>query len=113
MARILIVDDIKQHQETLATPFRSTHDVNCVNTLRDVDRLLAKWWPDVALVDAIFPKTASDLPSFQAGSFLDLIEEKSNSARRPQIIILSGQSKSVEKFVSFLQACMKPGKVCC
>jgi hypothetical protein len=36
-------------------------------------KLLDSWWPDVALVDAIFPKMRYVPPSFQVGSFLDLV----------------------------------------
>jgi DNA-binding NtrC family response regulator len=99
MSNILVVDDVKRDQEMLAGPFRSAHEVRCVGDLNEANNLLDKWWPDVALVDAIFPKIRYAPPSFQAGSLLDLIEGKSTSdVRRPQIIILSGQNDTAKKF---------------
>jgi len=99
MSNILVVDDVKRDREMLAGPFRSAHDVRCVGALDEACRLLDKWWPDVALIDAMFPKVPNDVPSFQAGFLLDLIEKKSISyARRPQVILLSGQNEAAKKF---------------
>jgi len=98
MSNILVVDDVKRDREMLAAPFRSAHDVRCVQYLDEACKLLDKWWPDVALVDAIFPKMQYAPPSFQAGSLLDMLEDKSSYTRRPQIIILSGQNDTVKKF---------------
>jgi len=99
MSKILVVDDVKRDREMLAGPFRSAHDVRSVEYLDEAKKLLDDWWPDIALVDAMFPKMQYDGPSFQAGALLELIEEKSTSyARRPQIIVLSGQNDAAKKF---------------
>src|SRR4051794_1623403 len=68
MPNILVIDDFKRDQELLASPFRSGYDVRCAGDLEEAGRLLDSWWPDVALVDAIFPKKPYAPPSFQAGA---------------------------------------------
>jgi DNA-binding NtrC family response regulator len=99
MANILIVDDFKRDQEVLAATFRAAHDVRCAGDLDETARLLEDWWPDVALVDAMFPNKRYAPPSFQAGSFLELVEAKAVAyTRAPQIIIVSGQNDAAKKF---------------
>ncbi len=59
---ILVVDDFKLDREMLAHPFRSDHDVKCAADLEEAEKALENWWPDVALVDAMFPKKRNGQP---------------------------------------------------
>jgi DNA-binding NtrC family response regulator len=96
---ILVLDDFKTDREMLAQPFRAYHDVRCASDLDDVTRVLEHWWPDVALVDAIFPKKQNGPPVFAAEFFLELLERKrSIYMDMPQIIIVSGQNETAKRF---------------
>jgi DNA-binding NtrC family response regulator len=98
MQKILVVDDIKRDREMLAGPF-SSHEVRFATNLDDAAKTLKGFWPDVALVDAIFPKDRYTSPTFEVGSFLDLIDTQSRSSGgRPSIIVVSGQNEAAKRF---------------
>ncbi len=96
---ILVLDDFKTDREMLAQPFRPHHDVRCASDLEEVTRVLEHWWPDVALVDAIFPKKHNGPPVFAAEAFLEYLEAKRTMyMEMPQIIMVSGQNETAKRF---------------
>jgi DNA-binding NtrC family response regulator len=96
---ILVVDDIKQHREMLAEPFRANHVVRCMADLEEVEQALQDWWPDVALVDAMFPKKKYGQPVFAFESFLELLEDRLHAGlEMPQVILVSGQNETARRF---------------
>jgi DNA-binding NtrC family response regulator len=96
---ILVVDDFKSDREMLAQPFRADHDVRCAVNLDEVNQVLENWWPDVALVDAMFPKKRNGSPVFAFEAFLELIEEKrAINLEMPQVVMVSGQNEAAKKF---------------
>src|SRR4051794_37584194 len=83
---ILVVDDLKKDQEMLAAPFRGQYDVCFAANLEEAGQVLENWWPDIALVDAMFPPRRGAAPGFQVGPFLDLVDKGAPAyLRTPQI----------------------------
>jgi DNA-binding NtrC family response regulator len=97
--KILVLDDFKADREMLAQPFRGEHQVRCATDLEDAACILEHWWPDVALVDAIFPKRRNGPPVFAVEFFLELLEGKRTTyPEMPQIIVVSGQNETAKRF---------------
>jgi DNA-binding NtrC family response regulator len=96
---ILVVDDFEPHRQLLARPFRLEHDVKCAADLQEAEQILENWWPDVALVDAIFPKKRGGHLVFAFEDFLESIEDKRNlDMELPQVILVSGQNEAAKRF---------------
>lgn len=57
-------------------------------------------WPDLVIVDAMFPADSVSPPTFMAGAFLDLLEKVSrrNQQGLPDVILVSGQNQAAEQF---------------
>lgn len=98
--KILILDDTKQDRDALAAPFREVHDVRCAADLESARQLLNNWWPDVAIVDAVFPKGPNSKPVFSAGAFVEMIEaqQQHDNYQIPDIVLVSGHNEAAKKF---------------
>jgi DNA-binding NtrC family response regulator len=97
--KILVLDDYRTDREMLAEPFLADHEVKCAGDLHEAELVLKNWWPDVALVDAIFPKTRNSSATFAFEAFLDLIESKRPlNLEMPQVVMISGQNDAAKRF---------------
>ena len=98
--KIFILDDTERDRQTLAAPFCESHEVRCAPDLESAKQVLANWWPDLAIVDAVFPRQANSKPLFSAGAFLEFIEtqEQIENCPAPDIILVSGQNEAAKKF---------------
>ena len=70
--------------------------------MQDAARILneAKRWPDLVVVDAMFPMDSNSPPAFMVGAFLDLLENVSARKEQalPDVILVSGQNQAAEQF---------------
>jgi len=97
--KILVIDDTDANR--LARPFLSfEHEVKCIVDLEGAEDQLHSWWPDIVILDAIFPKNARSRPVFSAGAFLDVLDEinRGRLSQLPEVILVSGQDAAARKF---------------
>jgi CheY-like chemotaxis protein len=62
-------------------------------------------WPDLVVLDAVFPSKANTTPTFMAGEFLRLIEEISDDRGQelPDVILVSGQREAADQFDTIVE----------
>ena len=90
---VLVVDDNKFDNQKLAASFPQD-SVSSARNLQDAARILneAKRWPDLVVVDAMFPMDSNSPPAFMVGAFLDMLENVSARKEQalPDVILVSG-----------------------
>jgi DNA-binding NtrC family response regulator len=96
---ILIVEDDVTDAQKLQRAFSAGREVKVAHDLQTANAAL-KAWPDLIILDAMFPPRAGATPAFLAAELLDAIENACDEEGRelPDIILVSGQKEAAEQF---------------
>jgi DNA-binding NtrC family response regulator len=96
---ILIIEDDQTDAQKLREAFSDEREVRVVHDFQAA-KVALKAWPDLIVLDAMFPPRAGATPAFLAGELLDAIETACDEEGKelPDIILVSGQKEAADQF---------------
>jgi DNA-binding NtrC family response regulator len=102
--KILIVEDDPDDLEQVRSACSDSDVISTAATLRDAKAALAESWPELIILDAIFPSISfpshPDLhKGFNADNFLEVVAQLITPKKRPpDTILISGEVEAAEHF---------------
>lgn len=96
---VLIVDDDQVDAQKLSEAFGANGEVILAHDVESATEAL-KAWPDLVVLDAVFPRRPDTAPAFLAGEMLDAIENVYDEEGRepPDVVLVSGQKEAADQF---------------
>lgn len=115
---ILIIEDEQLHATRMLEVFEAfepnDNKVTVSGNLKHAINVLTKLWPDLVILDALFPPDESQhwQPPFSAGKFLDCMKEicEGKGLECPNVILVSGQDEPAKNF-DVIEKWLKEGRI--